>query len=486
MKKSPIFLVGTLAAVLLAAPAARAFTFILNKNTGLPYILPAGTTSLTIKLGTTPTLSDGSNYNTSAQAAANTWNAQIGSMQLSAQLVAAGPATDHNRINELTFDSTVFGKEFEGNTIAVTTTWVLGNERTEGDIIFNNKRTWDSYRGNTRTGVIDIQRVALHELGHLLGLDHPDEAGQTFTPTPIMNSNITSRDTLTTDDISGAQSLYGPPGVPANDNFVNAIAINLGSAATVSVNGYNTNATKEVGEPRHATYAGGRSVWWKWFAPANGTVTLDTRKSYFDTLLGVYTGTTVATLTTIASSDDIDPGVVQASSLTFTAVGGTTYYFAVDGFDADNAGITLNLGFTATGPSVLPTFSTQPANVTVTAGQTATFSAVAVSPLSSAQPTYQWSFNGTAIVGATGSTLSVANAQAANAGNYAVVASIGGGSTTSNTVTLTVNPAPAPAPAPTPAPSSGGGGGGGGGAPSLWFLALLSALGWTRWLRARR
>jgi hypothetical protein len=486
MKNSVVPLLGVLAACLLASPGARAFTFITNSETKLPYILASGTTGVTIRLGTTPTLSDGSNYNTSAQAAAAAWNAQIGSMQFAPQLAAAGAATDRNRVNEMSFDSTVFGREFEGNTIAVTTTWVRGNERTEGDIIFNNKRTWDSYRGSVRFGAIDIQRVALHELGHLLGLDHPDEAGQSFTPTPIMNSNVTSRDTLTPDDIGGAQSLYGPPGIPANNNFADATAINLGSATTVTVTGHNTNATKETGEPRHATYAGGRSVWWKWFAPANGTVTLDTRKSYFDTLLGVYTGTTVAALTTIASSDDIDPGVVQASSLTFTATGGTTYFFAVDGFDGDNAGISLNLAFTSTGPSVLPTFATQPVSQTVTAGQTATFTAVAVSPISSSQPTYQWFFNGAALAGATNGTLTITNAQsAANGGNYAVVASIGGGSATSNTVTLTVNAAPTPPPTPPPS-SGGGGGGGGGGAPSLWFLAILGALSWIRWLRSRR
>src|SRR5262249_52768438 len=48
---------------------------------------------------------------------------------------------------------------------------------------------------------------AVHELGHMLGLAHPDQAGQKVDA--IMNSHISSRYTLSVDDIAGAQSLYG-------------------------------------------------------------------------------------------------------------------------------------------------------------------------------------------------------------------------------------------------------------------------------------
>jgi len=44
--------------------------------------------------------------------------------------------------------------------------------------VFNNRRTWDSYRGALRSRSEDFRRVAIHEFGHVLGLDHPDEAGQ--------------------------------------------------------------------------------------------------------------------------------------------------------------------------------------------------------------------------------------------------------------------------------------------------------------------
>jgi hypothetical protein len=255
------------------------------------------------------------------------WNELLGATQFQSTITSGTPS-DGNRINEIAFGSNVFGRAFEGNTVAVTTTWSRGNERTEGDIIFNSGRTWDSYRGNTRSGVVDIRRVALHELGHALGLDHPDQAGQVVTA--IMNSTTSNLDALSADDTTGGQNLYGPPGAPPNNNFANATLL---TGTAISVTGYNTLATKETGEPNHADNTGGHSVWWRWTAPASGTVSLNTRNSFYDTTLAVYTGNTVNALTPIASDDDIVDGVVQASELTFTAIAGTTYRIALDGFD---------------------------------------------------------------------------------------------------------------------------------------------------------
>ena len=59
-----------------------------------------------------------------------------------------------------------------------------------------------------------------------------------------------------------------------------------------------------------------------------------------------------------------------------------------------------------------PSITTQPTNQTVTAALTATFSVKAngTSPLN-----YQWQLNGANLAGATGSAMSIADAQAANA-----------------------------------------------------------------------
>ena len=83
----------------------------------------------------------------------------------------------------------------------------------EADVVFDRARQWDSYRGNFRSAggawVYDIRRVALHEFGHVLGLGHPDEHGETVTA--IMNHTISNVDELRTDDVNGARALYGAP-----------------------------------------------------------------------------------------------------------------------------------------------------------------------------------------------------------------------------------------------------------------------------------
>jgi hypothetical protein len=90
-----------------------------------------------------------------------------------------------------------------------------------------------------------------------------------------------------------------PP--PSNDAFANRIPLS-GTTATANVN--NADATVEFGEPDHAGSSAARTVWWKWVAPVNGTVTLDSTASSFTPLLAVYTGSSVSNLFLITSSVD--------------------------------------------------------------------------------------------------------------------------------------------------------------------------------------
>src|SRR3954453_10614040 len=84
----------------------------------------------------------------------------------------------------------------------------------------------------------------------------------------------------------------------ANDNFANAQTLSGSSGTVVSHTG---NMTKEAGEPNHAGNVGGRSIWFNWTAPFSGPATIDTFSSSFDTLLAVYTGTPVGSLTQVAA-----------------------------------------------------------------------------------------------------------------------------------------------------------------------------------------
>ncbi len=125
---------------------------------------------------------------------------------------------------------------------------------------------------------------------------------------------------------------------PANDNFANAIALGTGSSGSVA--GNNANATKQAGEPNHAGNPGGPSVWYTWKAASTSPVTFDTCISGFDTLLAVYTGNSVSSLSLVSSNNDISTNNPR-SRLTFTPVNGTTYYIAVDGANGANGNFTL-------------------------------------------------------------------------------------------------------------------------------------------------
>jgi hypothetical protein len=125
-----------------------------------------------------------------------------------------------------------------------------------------------------------------------------------------------------------------PASGPANDLFANAQQL---SGTTGTASGSNVGATKETGEPDLAGNSGGASVWYAWTAPSSGPVSLDTAGSSFDTLLGVYTGSSVGALTLAGSNDDAS-GSVLTSALTFNAVGGTTYRIKVDGYRGPRSG----------------------------------------------------------------------------------------------------------------------------------------------------
>lgn len=135
--------------------------------------------------------------------------------------------------------------------------------------------------------------------------------------------------------------LLAAQGSPDNDPFA---AARVASGESGQDSGWNWNASKENGEPEHAGNSGGASVWWQWTASESGTLTLDTHGSGLDTVLAVYTGTDLASLTSIGGNDD-DGVAGGVSGLTLSCAAGQTYHIAVDGKNGGTGDIQLNWQF---------------------------------------------------------------------------------------------------------------------------------------------
>jgi Immunoglobulin I-set domain len=108
--------------------------------------------------------------------------------------------------------------------------------------------------------------------------------------------------------------------------------------------------------------------------------------------------------------------------------------------------VTSNVATLTVNP-VAPAIATQPTNISVPQGQTATFAVVATG---SATLSYQWRRNGIDVAGATAATYTTAATALADSGAvYTVVVVNGGGTVTSDAATLTVTAMGTP-PTPTP------------------------------------
>jgi subtilisin family serine protease len=130
--------------------------------------------------------------------------------------------------------------------------------------------------------------------------------------------------------------------IVAGYDFINNDSVAQDDEGHGTMVGSNVGATKESGEPNRAGNAGGKSIWFTWTAPASATVSIDTIGSAFDTVLGVYTGTSVSALTVKASDDD--SGGNLTSKVSLAVVAGTTYRVAVDGYSGASGAVKLTFG----------------------------------------------------------------------------------------------------------------------------------------------
>jgi PKD repeat protein len=120
---------------------------------------------------------------------------------------------------------------------------------------------------------------------------------------------------------------------PINDDLANAAYISEGTAT-----GDTSDAGRETGERDHGGAGGDASLWYRWQAPYDGAVRIDTcATTDFDTALDVarQTGTGQTGLLTVAQADDSTGCGAggKGARVRFDAVAGVSYFIAVDGQD---------------------------------------------------------------------------------------------------------------------------------------------------------
>jgi hypothetical protein len=174
--------------------------------------------------------------------------------------------------------------------------------------------------------------------GPAVTLANPSSATPSFTAPHPGSGSATLIFRLVVNDGSAPPSapdevaVHVLPPPPPNDNFANA---QLVDGSNASVSGTTRAATRELGEPDHLTsgidnfWIGDHSVWYRWKAPASGTSTMDTCAANIDSILAVYTGSALNSLSRVADNNNDFCGGGWGSKVTFNATAGTTYQIAV-------------------------------------------------------------------------------------------------------------------------------------------------------------
>jgi hypothetical protein len=208
------------------------------------------------------------------------------------------------------------------------TTWYAWTAPATGTVVFDTCTT----PGSTSTLLAAYSGTALDALSKLASGDNSACSNGGSRVSFDVTSGQTYR--IQVDAASGTPAYTLEWRVSAaNDAFVNAQVL---TGLSGSIQGTNTLASTESGEPTIDGHLPANTLWYVWTAPSNGTATFDTCTApAFDSMLGVYTGSAINALTSVASNDD---SCGTSSSVTFAVTAGQTYQLQLGSYYSSDTG----------------------------------------------------------------------------------------------------------------------------------------------------
>lgn len=196
--------------LLIVALAAAHVRIVYQGNGQAIYWNNPSSVSVTIQSAGSDNINDGSDE-IALRNAIDAWNdvTSTTATLVEVQSAAQKSRTDwqSNDIHLMIFDETNESGYFgpSSGTVAVTPlTFYTTGAIIDADVLFNGGTYQFTTKG--QAGRFDIQDVATHELGHLLGLDHSGVAGATMFP--YVDPTVILHRSLSADDMGGLRAMY--------------------------------------------------------------------------------------------------------------------------------------------------------------------------------------------------------------------------------------------------------------------------------------
>ncbi len=209
--KPVLRLVGAVVVLVLVALKLDAHVRLVHPSSKNPlYWQNPGSISIVTQSAGSQDIEDGSHF-TALRNAISAWNAVPGSnarlVENTNPLAQASTDWHSDDLHMVLFDEANSSGYFPfgSGIVAITPIWFFSNGRiSDADILFNGSGFQFTTSGVP--GRFDVQDVAAHEIGHLLGLDHSGWSGATMFP--YVDSTVILHRSLAADDNVGLRSAY--------------------------------------------------------------------------------------------------------------------------------------------------------------------------------------------------------------------------------------------------------------------------------------